>query len=591
MEPQSKKEVRSPVTLKIKFKSESLDQFIERYAVDVSRGGIFIRTKEPLAVGTQLKFEFQLQDASPLIAGDGTVVWIREHDPARAAVAPGMGVRFDKLSSASHSVLEKILSEKTRRDQSSGLGSSARPSLATAGAARKPAPAAARPMEEGRPTVASPRPPSQPTMATVDEFAENPAATTIAPVSAALLAQSAAGGGRGAGAPKLGGLSNAGARNLAAVTLTGFMRDGQVFTNPSAGPAATTVPPASGSLDEQPPLGDGLQDGSDGGQDDEPKRSLDGLFDDEPISKTAEIAALKPLQESDVGGAAPGRLSVQRAAVIAAAGPGVAAQGPKTEARMPASASSAALQKPAMRKGRKLILGGLAVGGIAAAALFAAQSSMQDVPEPVPAAVARPAPPPPVPTAAPALAKTTPPAPAAAAAAPAAAAASGATAAPAAPKPEPPAVAVPAPNPFPAAPSATLPSPSTPLPRPASSPTAAPSKVAVASKAGPKPSRPARQAPPPTAADDGPERHVLRVTSNPRGADVIIDGRTVGKTPYQGANFDVAAPHALTLKLDGYEPDERMVSGSDDWVKKGKTHTLSVSVRLQKLPGAEVPAP
>ena len=36
---------RTPVTLKIKFKSETLEQFIERYAVDVSQGGIFIRTK------------------------------------------------------------------------------------------------------------------------------------------------------------------------------------------------------------------------------------------------------------------------------------------------------------------------------------------------------------------------------------------------------------------------------------------------------------------------------------------------------------------------------------------------------------------
>src|SRR6187397_1011619 len=103
----TRKEKRTPVTLKIKFKSASLDQFIERYSVDVSRGGIFIRTKEPLAVGTQLKFEFQLQDASSLIAGEGTVVWIREPDPTRTGVAPGMGVRFDKLHTTSHAVLDK----------------------------------------------------------------------------------------------------------------------------------------------------------------------------------------------------------------------------------------------------------------------------------------------------------------------------------------------------------------------------------------------------------------------------------------------------------------------------------------------------
>src|SRR3954469_11228633 len=106
---------RTPVTLKIKFKSETLEQFIERYAVDVSQGGIFIRTKEPLAVGTQMKFEFQLRDASPLIAGEGTVVWTRENDPSRPAIAPGMGVRFDRLADGSQGILERILTEKAKQ--------------------------------------------------------------------------------------------------------------------------------------------------------------------------------------------------------------------------------------------------------------------------------------------------------------------------------------------------------------------------------------------------------------------------------------------------------------------------------------------
>ena len=100
-DPNTRQGKRTPVTLKIKFKSETLEQFIERYAVDVSQGGIFIRTKEPLAVGTQMRFEFQLRDASPLIAGEGTVVWTRENDPSRPAIAPGMGVRFDRLAEGS----------------------------------------------------------------------------------------------------------------------------------------------------------------------------------------------------------------------------------------------------------------------------------------------------------------------------------------------------------------------------------------------------------------------------------------------------------------------------------------------------------
>lgn len=104
---------RKPVTLKIKFKSGTLDEFIERYAVDISQGGIFIRTKDPLPVGTTLKFAFLLKDATPLIAGEGTVVWNRAHDPARTGISPGMGVRFDKLSSDSQGTLDEVLARKS----------------------------------------------------------------------------------------------------------------------------------------------------------------------------------------------------------------------------------------------------------------------------------------------------------------------------------------------------------------------------------------------------------------------------------------------------------------------------------------------
>lgn len=131
VDPNTRQGKRTPVTLKIKFKSETLEQFIERYAVDVSQGGIFIRTKEPLAVGTQMKFEFQLRDASPLIAGEGTVVWTRENDPSRPAIAPGMGVRFDRLADGSQGILERILTEKAKQAPHRPLSDTTKPPLFT----------------------------------------------------------------------------------------------------------------------------------------------------------------------------------------------------------------------------------------------------------------------------------------------------------------------------------------------------------------------------------------------------------------------------------------------------------------------------
>ncbi|HEX7838853.1 MAG TPA: TIGR02266 family protein, partial [Kofleriaceae bacterium] len=131
VDPNTRQGKRTPVTLKIKFKSETLEQFIERYAVDVSQGGIFIRTKEPLAVGTQMKFEFQLRDASPLIAGEGTVVWTRENDPSRPAIAPGMGVRFDRLADGSQGILERILTEKLKQAPQRPASDTSRPPMFT----------------------------------------------------------------------------------------------------------------------------------------------------------------------------------------------------------------------------------------------------------------------------------------------------------------------------------------------------------------------------------------------------------------------------------------------------------------------------
>ena len=102
------------LTLRIKFKSASLEEFISRYGVDVSPGGIFIRTKQPVDVGTTLQFDFTLADGSPLLVGLGTVAWVRESDPARANNVPGMGLRFDKLVPESQHTHQVILAEKAR---------------------------------------------------------------------------------------------------------------------------------------------------------------------------------------------------------------------------------------------------------------------------------------------------------------------------------------------------------------------------------------------------------------------------------------------------------------------------------------------
>ena len=108
----ARKDKRTLLSLKIRYKSATLEDFIERYSSDISRGGVFIKAKKPLAVGTLLKFEFMLQDESTLIHGVGRVVWRREEADADAHSPTGMGIKFIKMDAESRAVVQRISDDR-----------------------------------------------------------------------------------------------------------------------------------------------------------------------------------------------------------------------------------------------------------------------------------------------------------------------------------------------------------------------------------------------------------------------------------------------------------------------------------------------
>src|ERR1700759_5236854 len=99
-----RKDRRAPASLKVKYKSATVDEFIEQFGADVSRGGIFIKTKKPLDTGALLKFEFQLQGGAPVIHGVGR----RVEENARGDLPAGMGIKFIKLDEQSRAVIDRI---------------------------------------------------------------------------------------------------------------------------------------------------------------------------------------------------------------------------------------------------------------------------------------------------------------------------------------------------------------------------------------------------------------------------------------------------------------------------------------------------
>jgi uncharacterized protein (TIGR02266 family) len=103
---------RVPAVLRIRLKHASLDAFVERFSVNISRGGIFIASRTPHPVGTVLRFEFQLQQGTPVVRGEGEVIWVKEFDPEAPTKPHGMGVRFTRLDAESRAVIDRALAWK-----------------------------------------------------------------------------------------------------------------------------------------------------------------------------------------------------------------------------------------------------------------------------------------------------------------------------------------------------------------------------------------------------------------------------------------------------------------------------------------------
>jgi uncharacterized protein (TIGR02266 family) len=103
--------VKAPV-LRAKYKSRTLDEFIEKYSRDISRSGMWIKSPKPPALGTLLKVEILLEDGSPVISAVGRVVKRRDESEAGPDNPAGMGIRFLKLEDASQGTIDRIVALK-----------------------------------------------------------------------------------------------------------------------------------------------------------------------------------------------------------------------------------------------------------------------------------------------------------------------------------------------------------------------------------------------------------------------------------------------------------------------------------------------
>src|SRR5438094_256092 len=92
MDEEKREAERAAITLKVDYKR--INTFFADYTKNISKGGTFIRTTKPLAIGTEFVFVLSLPAQNEQLKLLGQVVWITEEANATDDSPAGMGIRF-----------------------------------------------------------------------------------------------------------------------------------------------------------------------------------------------------------------------------------------------------------------------------------------------------------------------------------------------------------------------------------------------------------------------------------------------------------------------------------------------------------------
>ena len=83
--------------MKVEVTYKTADIFTSNWSINISRGGIFIKTPNPPPMGTQLDLEFKLPESGKVIKASGEIVW-SQHASAKSSLPPGMGIKFRQIT-------------------------------------------------------------------------------------------------------------------------------------------------------------------------------------------------------------------------------------------------------------------------------------------------------------------------------------------------------------------------------------------------------------------------------------------------------------------------------------------------------------
>jgi uncharacterized protein (TIGR02266 family) len=98
---------RVDVVLQLQYRSAG--HLLVNYCTNLSRGGLFVPSTEPLPVGTQLQLELTVPGDATTTVLEGEVRWVRQFDADEGPA--GMGVKFRDVDSALGRRIDLLVSD------------------------------------------------------------------------------------------------------------------------------------------------------------------------------------------------------------------------------------------------------------------------------------------------------------------------------------------------------------------------------------------------------------------------------------------------------------------------------------------------
>ncbi|HPM77236.1 MAG TPA: TIGR02266 family protein [bacterium] len=109
---EKRRDIRVHLKARVDYELLSEDTFLFEYTSNVSRGGIFLATRNPLPVGTVIRMHFSLPTNNRKIEVKGKVAWINEFKPGKKNRNPGMGVEFVNLTEEDMTAITQLIKRK-----------------------------------------------------------------------------------------------------------------------------------------------------------------------------------------------------------------------------------------------------------------------------------------------------------------------------------------------------------------------------------------------------------------------------------------------------------------------------------------------